>query len=232
MGRGHLEEIRNFLMLNKSLIAVLCLISFSCEHKETAPTTPHEEPIKKLIGVWSSPETAPYFKVLSLYSDNTFLIIRSSDVGGCNYHGTYREDEMNIVLSPMGYVASSESSPGFIPIDLSESEQFHFRKGEGKIQWLKSSSEDRFMLYLCDGLNDVSKWYEFIVNDKDFRNRVMQYPNRIRNNENRLRDTHRLRDTQKRVITEKEKGQEKGHQEKGQSVDCGFVRLIGVFGGW
>lgn len=161
-----------FRISHKIFIAVVCLMAFSCKQKEAEAITPQEEPIKTLIGIWSSPETSPYAKVMALYSDNTFLVITSSDVGGCNYHGTYIQDDTSIVLSPTGYDPAS-----FIPVDLSKSERLHFHEEEGKIQWMKSDAEDRFRLYLCDGLDDIEEWYVFIVNTEDFRNKEKRYPN-------------------------------------------------------
>lgn len=157
-------------MWNKLIIAGVCLISFSCKQKETPSLATQADPIKKFIGIWATPETAPYFKVLSLYNDNTFWVIVHSDVGGYKYRGKYRLDDMSIALFPEAYDPTY-----FMPPWLPESEQFQFHKGDGKIQWIKSSSEDRFKMYLCDGLDDREEWLEFIINSEDFKNRVKRY---------------------------------------------------------
>ncbi len=50
--------IRYLSMLNKLLVAGMCLMSFSCKQKETESTNPPPEPIKKSTGICSTPETA------------------------------------------------------------------------------------------------------------------------------------------------------------------------------
>ncbi len=163
--------VRHWSMLSKLLIAGMCLMSFSCKQKETESTTPQPEPIKKLTGIWSAPETAPYFKVLALYDDNTFVMLEWSDVGGYKYRGKYRLDDMSIDLSPNGYDPSSAYRLSKLP----EPERFCYHMEEGKIQWMQSDSEARFKMYLCAGLDDIDQWLVYIINSESFRNRVRRY---------------------------------------------------------
>ena len=167
----HSQTLLQKPILATVIIAVVCLITFSCKQKETITTAPQAKPITKLIGIWAAPETAPYAKVLSLHNDNTFRVIISSDLGGYRYRGVYRQESSSIVLFPQAYDLNS----GHLSSALPKSERFSIHKKEGKVQWVKSDSEGRFKMYLCDGLDNIEGWHEFIINTEDFKNRVRQY---------------------------------------------------------